>query len=114
MKKGILLVFALFMASVTMEAQRFCYVDVEKILESVEDYTAVSPHQNDKGYTHQFTQLLILVDFTPKRDQKASCGSRAVILRLYAKQFFFGISNSNLQPSIAILTKLFLLYIIHH
>ncbi|MFK7947177.1 MAG: OmpH family outer membrane protein, partial [Saprospiraceae bacterium] len=28
----------LFMASVTMEAQRFCYVDVEKILESVEDY----------------------------------------------------------------------------
>lgn len=38
MKKGILLVFALFMASVTMEAQRFCYVDVEKILESVEDY----------------------------------------------------------------------------
>lgn len=40
MKKGILLVFALFMASVTMEAQRFCYVDVEKILESVEDYNA--------------------------------------------------------------------------
>ena len=38
MKKGILLVFALFMASVTMEAQRFCYVDVEKILESVDDY----------------------------------------------------------------------------
>jgi outer membrane protein len=38
MKKGILLVFALFMASVTMEAQRFCYVDVEKILESVEEY----------------------------------------------------------------------------
>lgn len=40
MKKGILLVFALFMASVTMEAQRFCYVDVEKILESVDDYNA--------------------------------------------------------------------------
>lgn len=40
MKKGILLVFALLMASVTMEAQRFCYVDVEKILESVEDYKA--------------------------------------------------------------------------
>ena len=40
MKKGILLVFALFMASITMEAQRSCYVDVEKILESVEDYTA--------------------------------------------------------------------------
>jgi outer membrane protein len=40
MKKGILLVFALFLASVTMEAQRFCYVDVEKILTSVEDYTA--------------------------------------------------------------------------
>ena len=40
MKKGILLIFALIMASVTMEAQRFCYVDVEKILESVDDYTA--------------------------------------------------------------------------
>ena len=40
MKKGILLIFALIMTSVTMEAQRFCYVDVEKILESVDDYTA--------------------------------------------------------------------------
>lgn len=40
MKKGILLVFALLLASVTMEAQRFCYVDVEKILTSVEDYAA--------------------------------------------------------------------------
>ncbi len=40
MKKGILLVFALLMVSVTMQAQRFCYVDAEKILESVEDYKA--------------------------------------------------------------------------
>jgi outer membrane protein len=40
MKKGILLVFALLLASVTMEAQRFCYVDIEKILTSVEDYAA--------------------------------------------------------------------------
>jgi outer membrane protein len=40
MKKGILLVFVLLLASVTMEAQRFCYVDVEKILTSVEDYAA--------------------------------------------------------------------------
>jgi len=40
MKKGILLVFVLLLASVTMEAQRFCYVDIEKILTSVEDYAA--------------------------------------------------------------------------
>lgn len=38
MKKGTLIIFALLLASVTMEAQRFCYVDVETILESVDDY----------------------------------------------------------------------------
>ena len=38
MKKGTLIIFALLLVSVTMEAQRFCYVDVETILESVDDY----------------------------------------------------------------------------
>jgi outer membrane protein len=40
MKKGILLVLAFVAISFTVEAQRFCYVDVDKVLESVEEYKA--------------------------------------------------------------------------
>lgn len=40
MKKGVAILAVLLLATVTVQAQRFAYVDVEKILESISDYKA--------------------------------------------------------------------------
>lgn len=54
MKKGILILAALLMMSVAADAQRFCYVDVEKILESVNDYASAQTKLD--GYASKWNQ----------------------------------------------------------
>lgn len=54
MKKGILILAACLMMSVAVDAQRFCYVDVETILESVDDYAAAQKKLD--GYASKWNQ----------------------------------------------------------
>lgn len=54
MKKGILIIAALLMMSVAVDAQRFCYVDVEKILVSVDEYA--SAQKKLDGYASKWNQ----------------------------------------------------------